>query len=174
MVHRNDSLRAACTDFERDLVLYYFDDCAGTERSRIEAHLEGCTPCRRFLEDVQKLLPLTVKPDDPPQAFWESYSRELRGKLAAVEPKRPWWKVVLSFFRPWPVPAVATALILVVALALTLAKHPWQQTKNLSTGNQAFLEILPMAENLEFFKNMELLDAMDLIEAVPSPENGTA
>jgi hypothetical protein len=36
------------------------------------------------------------------------------------------------------------------------------------------MEILPVAENLEFFKTMEVLDAMDFLENMGSPANGSA
>jgi hypothetical protein len=159
MVDKNESLRAACKDFERDLVLYYFDDCAGTKQSRIEMHLESCAPCRRFLEDLQKILPLTVKLDNPPQAFWEDYFKELRAKLAAVEPKRPWW-VAFSFLRPWPVPAVATALVLILTITFTLIKD-WRGSSQLRPADETLLEVLPIVQNLDFFETMELLNSLE-------------
>ena len=36
------------------------------------------------------------------------------------------------------------------------------------------MEILPAAENLEFFKTMEVLDAMDFLEDMGSPVKGSA
>ena len=36
------------------------------------------------------------------------------------------------------------------------------------------MEILPAAENLEFFKTMDVLDAMDLLEDMGSPAKGSA
>lgn len=173
MVHGKDSIRAACKEFEQDLILYYYGECAGTERSRVETHLEGCASCRHFLEDLGKLLPLTIKPDEPPQAFWESYSRELRRKLQGTEQKGPWWSGVFSHLRPWPVPALATALILILALSLTFTKRMWRPQDSLPE-EEAVLEVLPMAENLELLRAMELLDSMDLLEALGGPGNGSA
>lgn len=84
MVGRKDSGGVVCKDFEQDLVLYYYGECDGAERNRVEAHLGGCTSCRLFLDDLRTLLSLSVNPDEPPQSFWESYIREMRAKLAAV------------------------------------------------------------------------------------------
>lgn len=165
MDHRKDLPRLACKDFEQDLVLYYYGECVGTERNRLGTHLEGCAACRHFLEELRTLLPLTAKPDQPPQAFWESYSREMHRKLAAVGPTAPWWKDFFSFLRPWPVPALATALVLVLALTFTLTKGLWRSEKRLA-DEEAVLEVLPMAENLEFFKTMDLIESMDLLEAL--------
>lgn len=173
MTHHENSPRGACKDFEQDLVLYYYGECGGTERSRVETHLKDCAPCRHFLEDLHTLLPLTVKPDYPPQPFWESYSREVQRKLRAAEEKASWWRGLFSFFRPWPVPALATALVLVLALTLTFTKDMWRSQEP-PPEELALLEVLPVAEDLEFFKAMEFLDAMDLLEAVGGPKNGSA
>ncbi len=170
MVHYDNSLRADCRDFEQDLVLYYYGECAETERLRVKMHLESCASCRHFLEDLGTLLPLTAKPDEPPQAFWESYSREMRMKLRAAEEKVSWWKALPSFFRLWPVPALATALVLVLALTLTFTKDMWR-SQDLSP-EEALLEVLPIAEKLDFFKTMEFLETMDLLEALEGTGSG--
>ncbi|MGH7775523.1 MAG: zf-HC2 domain-containing protein [Candidatus Binatia bacterium] len=173
MVYRDDASRRVCKDLEQGLVLYYYGECVEAERRSIETHLEGCASCRYFLESLRTLLPLTVKPDDPPQAFWESYSREMHRKLEAVEERVAWWRDLFSLARPWPVPALATASVLVLALTLTFTKGLWHR-QDFPPEGEAILEILPMAENLEFFKTMELLDAMGLIEAVAGPGNSSA
>lgn len=173
MDHRKELPLVACKDFEQDLVLYYYGECVETERNRVETHIDGCAPCRHFLKELRTLLPLTAKPDKPPQAFWEGYSREMRRKLAAVGPKGPWWRGFFSFLRPWPVPALAAALVLVLALTFTFTKGMWRSEEQLSE-EEAVLEILPMAENLEFFKTMDLIESMELIEALEGtgPGNG--
>ena len=164
MVHREDSLRGACQEFEQDLVLYYYREYEGEERKKVEKHLEACVSCQQFLEDLRQLLPLTIKPDAPPQVFWESYSKEMERKLTSVEPKGRWWKELAWLFRPWPVPALATALVLILALTLTFGKRVWR-AQDLPFEEEGIMEILPMAENIEFFKAMDLLDSLDLLEA---------
>lgn len=173
MDQRNEPLRGACEEFEQDLVLYYYGECAGDGRQKIEKHLEGCSSCRQFLADLRGLLPLTIKTDEPPQLFWESYSKEMKSRLATVGQKSRWWEGIASLFRPWPVPALATALALILALTLTFGKRMWR-TQDLPPEEEAVMEILPMAENLEFFKAMDLLDSLDLLEAGTGPGNGAA
>lgn len=163
MVHRDDSLRTACKNFEQDLVLYYYGECVGAEQNRIESHLEDCSSCRHFLDDLRKLLPLTAKPDEPPQAFWESYTREIRKKLTAAEERASWGSALFTFFRPWPVPALATALVLVLALTLTLTKGRWYP-------NGGVPEEEAILEDLEFFKAMDFLESIDLLEAIEGKE----
>lgn len=166
MNQRNESLRGACKEFEQDLVLYYYGECAGDGQKKIEKHLEGCPSCGQFLADLRGLLPLTIKTDEPPQLFWESYSKEMKSKLATVRKSR-WWEGIASLLRPWPVPALATALVLILALTLTFGKRMWR-AQDLPPEEEAVLEILPMAENPEFFKAMDLLDSLDLLEAAPA------
>jgi len=36
------------------------------------------------------------------------------------------------------------------------------------------LEVLPVTENLDFFNNLEVLDALELLEQMGEPDNGAA
>lgn len=173
MAQNENRVQGDCKNFEQDLVLYYYGECDRKDRSRVETHLEGCASCRRFLEDLRLLLPLTSKPDEPGKAFWDSYSKEIHGKLAEVREKPSWWSDFLALFTPWPVPLLATALIMAVALTLTFSKGMWR-SQGAPPEELALLEILPVAENLEFFEAMEFLDTMDLLEAVEGSKNGSA
>lgn len=166
MAKTSDSLRGACTDFEQDLVLYYYQDCTGTEQRRVESHLESCASCRRFLEELRSLLPGTVKTDDPSPAFWQSYSREMRAKLAEEEEKSSWWRAISSLFRP--VPVMATALILALALTVTFTKGwlPSRQTPQ----DPELVKMTSVADNLDFLKSLDFLDSMDLLDAVEGKE----
>ena len=84
MAQDNDLIRRACKEFEQDLVLYYYRERGREESKELENHLEGCGSCQQFLADLRRLLPLTVKPDEPPQPFWENYSKEMQERLAAI------------------------------------------------------------------------------------------
>ena len=58
-------------------------------------------------------------------------------------------------------------------MTLTLGKGFWG-SKEVPQDDEAFMEIMPAAENLEFFKTMEVLDAMDLLEDMGGPAKGSA
>ena len=163
----------ACKDFEQDLVLYYYEECADEEQGKIETHLKDCSNCSGFLADLRKLLPLTVKADEPPEPFWQDYTRELRRKITAVEEKNPWWRIFFPILRPWPVPAMATAVALILAVALTFTVVRWRP-QHLPSEEGELLEIIAMGQSLEFLKTMDLLDSMDLLEAMGGPGNGSA
>ena len=174
MIHRGNLLQRSCKDFAQDLVLYYYGECVETERRTVETHLKGCPSCRGFLEDMRKLLPLTVKPDEPPEGFWQSYSREMREKLAQIGTPSPWWERALSSFRSWPVAALASGLVVALALTFTLTKGRWhlQQAPH---EEEALREVLPIAENLDFYNSLDFLEVMDLLEAIDAKgANGKA
>jgi hypothetical protein len=64
-------------------------------------------------------------------------------------------------------------VVAILALTLTLGKGFWG-SKEVPQDDEAFMEILPAAENLEFFKTMEVLDAMDFLEDMGTPVKGSA
>jgi hypothetical protein len=173
MAQHNKATAIACKPFEEDLVLYYYGELGGNEREAVEGHLTGCQPCRLYLKELESILPLTVKPDEPPQAFWDDYSREMRRKLAEASERKSWWQSLALFLQPWAIPASATAIVAVLALTFTLGKGFWS-SKEVPQEDEAVVEILPMAENLEFFETMEVLDAMDLLENMAGPAKGSA
>jgi hypothetical protein len=171
---QDDKMAAvACTQWEEDLVLHYYGELAGNERAAVDDHVRGCEPCRFYLKELESILPLTVKPDEPPQTFWDDYSREMRRKLTQVSDKKSWWQNLASFFQPWAIPVSATAAVAILALTLTLGKGFWS-SKEVPQDDEVFMEILPAAENLEFFKTMEVLDAMDFLEDMGSAGKGSA
>jgi predicted anti-sigma-YlaC factor YlaD len=173
MAQNENRIKDNCKNFEHDLVIYYYGECDIKDRSRVETHLEGCASCRRFLEELRLLLPLTTKLDEPDEAFWNAYSREIHKKLVEVKNKPSWRNALMNLLHPWPVPALATALILILAFTLTFTKGMWR-SQGTPPEEMTLLEILPVAEDLEFFKAMEFLDALDLLEDVGGQKNGSA
>ncbi len=173
MARNENMVQGDCKNFEQDLVLYYYGECDRKDHLRVETHLEVCDSCRRFLEELRQLLPLTSKLDEPDEAFWDAYSREIHGKLTEVREKPSWWNGLLTFIHLRRVPAFATALVLVVALTLTFTNGMWR-SQGTPPEEMTLLEILPVAEKLEFFETMEILDALDLLEDVGGTNNGSA
>ena len=173
MTHHDKRAAMACTQWEEDLVLHYYGELRGSEHAAVEDHVRGCQPCRLYLKELESILPLTVKPDEPPQAFWDDYSREMRRRLTESQERKSWWQSLASFFQPWAIPISATAAVAILALTLTVGKGFWG-SKEAPQDDEAFMEILPAAENLEFFKTMEVLDAMDFLEDMGSPAKGSA
>ena len=71
-----------CKEFEQDLVLYHYRELSEGARDNIASHTGGCKNCAAYLEELATLLPRTIEVDEPPKEFWQSYSREMRHKLA--------------------------------------------------------------------------------------------
>ena len=116
MAQHDKTAAVACTQWEEDLVLHYYGELDGGERAAVDDHVRGCEPCRFYLKELESILPLTVKPDEPPQAFWDDYSREMRRKLTQVSDRKSWWQSLASFFQPWAIPVSATAAVAILAL----------------------------------------------------------
>jgi predicted anti-sigma-YlaC factor YlaD len=156
-------LQIACSDFEEDLVLHYYGDGSEAERNRVEVHLQKCAACRAFLEDLGKLLPQMAKPKELPQAFWDSYYRETLEKLAALEERKSWWRDLFAPMRVWMLPAFGTAAVAVLAVALVFTKGHWSFSVQ-QPGESIPQEILVDTNQLEFFKSMDMLEALSKLE----------
>jgi len=165
---------ARCLELEQDLVLYHYGDLAGAERRRVETHIKDCAVCARSLADFAHLLPKTLLADEPPAEFWNDYNRELRHKLAQLGEHEPWWRKVFLTFKPWAMPALATSAIVSLALTFTLGKGLWQTPETAPPVDEAILEVLPMAENLDFFRNLEVLDALEFLESTSEQSQSAA
>jgi len=161
-----------CTKLEADLVLLHYGDLDGDERQRLQTHVTGCTGCSDYLNELTTLLPLTVKTDAPPQEFWMNYNRELRHKIDAAVENKSWWQSFAAIFKPGYLPAFATAAVLVLALTFTLGGGFWSG-KN-GTNEDELSEALPVAENLEFFRTMDVLDELDLLEMMGNQTSDAA
>jgi putative zinc finger protein len=173
MIRRGKEFLRTCQDFEQDLVLFYYGELSEPERSKVDTHVQDCQSCALYLKELGALLPTTVKADEPLPVFWDNYSREMRGKLDEISRVKTWWKRLAAWFQPWPVPAFAMTVVLVLALSLTFGKTLWRD-KEEPTDEEVLVEMLPMAENLEFFTTMEVLDAMDFLESLGNNPQGSA
>lgn len=160
--------RKACKEFEEDLVLYYYGEWEGEERDRVENHLRICKRCEGFLQELSQILAQSPESDEPPQAFWEQYSREMHEKLAVLEEEIPWWKRLFALHSPWMYGAVATAFGLILSLVLAFGGGKWLQKH--SSEEPIPQEIQAVSGELEFLESMDLIEVLDLLEAV-EPKN---
>lgn len=166
-----DMLETACKEFEADLVLYYYGDGVETERSRVEDHLQGCGHCNRFLEDLHKLLPQISQPREFSPAFWADYYDEVVEKLNARQEKKLWWRAFITPMRVWLVPAFGTAVVAILAFALVLGKGSWQANPERPV-EKIPQEIMADVNQLEFFKSMDMLESLRLIESLDRTKTG--
>jgi hypothetical protein len=167
MGEKEDLSRQTCARFEEDLILYHYQELSDAARHGMETHLEGCAACRLSLEELRSLLPKTIVADDPPAAFWQSYSNDIHERLSVPGNTTGWREVLLSLFRSWPVPVAATAAVFALAITLTLTRGQWWPRE---TPPPELGEMLSVADNLEFFKSMDFFDSIDLLEAMEGQE----
>jgi len=170
MAEPKKALSTPCAALEENLVLYHYGDLEGAERPALQKHLQNCPGCSGYLQDLGTLLPLTVKTDLPPPSFWNDFNRELRHKLDGAAEKKSWRRTLAAFFQPRLVPVFAAAAVVALALTFTIGKGIWP-TADLAENDAAMMEELPVAENLEFFKSMDLLDNLDLLESMGNQGN---
>lgn len=154
-----------CAELEADLVLLHYGDLDDGARAELQSHSAQCAGCSAYLTELATLLPMAVATDAPPQEFWLDYNRELRHKIdaAAVEGKS-WWRGLTAFFKPGYLPAFATAAVVVLALTITFGNGLWSGKH--SAHDDELSEALPVAENLDFFSAMDVLDDLDLLEVM--------
>lgn len=171
-MEKENKIVKACESMEPDLILYYYRELEGTEQRQVEDHIAVCEPCRTYVQEMTTFLPLAAKSDEPPQIFWDNYNREMRQKLAELKETKSWWRRLASLLQPWPVPAIAMATVAGLALTFTLGKG-LRQNQDVTPADQDIIEVMPLAENLDFFKNMDVLDDLDLLDDAGSSDSGT-
>lgn len=166
-------LESACRDFEADLVLYYYGDGLETELTRVKEHLHGCLRCRRFLDDLHKILPQISEPKEFSPSFWSGYYAEMMGKINDYQEKRFWWRDFLTGKRLWMVPAFGTAAAAILALVLVLGKSGWHVTAD-HPAEKIPKEVTSDVNQLEFFKSMDMLESLRFLESLdrtkPNPK----
>jgi hypothetical protein len=169
MAQQKQPTVGACKSREEDLVLFHYGDLGGAERDILEKHVAECAGCAGYLKELAVLLPLTAKSDEPAPEFWTNYNRELRHKLDDAMERKHGWRRLIAMLQPRPLPALATATVVVLALGFTLGRGVWTTKDNAQDDELA--EALPVAENLEFFSAMDVLDDLDLLDFMGSQGN---
>jgi hypothetical protein len=164
---------SACSAHEENLVLFHYGDLAGDERSAIATHIAGCIGCAAYLSELSVLLPLTEKNDEPPQQFWMDYNRELRHKIDAASETPAWWRNLALVFRPRMIAAMGATAVVVLALTFTLGRNFWSAKDNPRDDDEA-AEMLPVAENLDFYSAMDVLDDLDVLELMGNQSGNPA
>lgn len=159
----------ACAELEADLVLLHYGDGDGAERARLESHAAACAGCAAYLKELAALMPLAVKTDEPPQEFWMNYNRELRHKIDDAREQRSWRQRITAYLQPGYLTAFAGAAVVVLALTFTLGLGP----KN-GVREDEISDLLPVAENLEFFRAMDVLDDIELLEFMSNQSSNAA
>jgi hypothetical protein len=156
--------KAGCREFEEDLVLFHYGELDESASENIISHLKSCTACRESFDEMKLLMPMTIIRDEPPETFWSEYSRELRQKIDAVAEKPSWWEQLVSWIRPLPLPALAACAVVLLALTFTVGKKYWDIPD--APGDDDVIAIMSTSQDLDLIENLELLDALDVLEVM--------
>ena len=175
MENRLGPLEGACKSYEEDLVLYYYAETGAGERAALEQHLAHCLRCRKFVDDLGRVLPQMAPKPELPQVFWDNYFRETVAKLDEQAVRQNWWRRWVTPMNGWLVPAVGTVAVAVFAIALNFAKGDFKSSADTASVNIP-AEVLVDSNQLEFFKSMEILESLSTLEEqdVAKPERKTS
>ena len=163
MENRLGPLEGACKSYEEDLVLYYYAETGAGERAALEQHLAHCLRCRKFVDDLGRVLPQMAPKPELPQVFWDNYFRETVAKLDEQSAQQHGWRRWLQPMNGWLVPAFGTVAIAVFAIALMLPKGNFTSMGDTASVNIP-AEVLVDSNQLEFFKSMEILESLSTLE----------
>lgn len=163
MENRVGPLEGACKSIEEDLVLYYYAETGASELAVVEQHLAQCLRCRKFVDDLARVLPQMAPKPELPQAFWDSYFRETVAKLDEQSARQNWWQRWLQPVNGWLLPAFGTVAIAVFAIALNFAKGDFDSTTEPAPVSIP-AAVLVDSNQLEFFKSMEILESLSTLE----------
>ena len=163
METRGSTSLTSCKDFEADLVLLHYGELDGLARRTVEEHLEKCLDCRAAVEQMAKLMPLTIERDDPPTAFWIDYSREVRQKVDKMLERRSCRMALGSWLNPIPIAALSACAVALLALMFTFGKDYWSPAR--APDDEV---IVSSPQDLDLLQHLEILDALDVIEDMNS------
>jgi len=158
-------LETMCKELEEDLVLYYYGEIADGEKRRLERHLGHCVGCGRFIKDLHRLLPQMALPEELPQSFWDDYYRETVAKLRHEPEQKFHWRNFFAPMRMWMIPAFGTAVIAALAFGVILSKGNLSSLYN-PPQEKIPREIVTDTEQLEFFRSLDMLEALSGLEGL--------
>jgi hypothetical protein len=109
-----------CTETRTRLIAFHDGELPGDERTRVEAHLDGCAACRALLADLSRIDGSAGVPDPGPE-YWDRFNARVMARVAReadgpdvapLRPKRGWVRQQMRYF----IPAVAAAALVVVVV----------------------------------------------------------
>ena len=155
----------AFADREEALLLDVHGELSPGDRPAWERHLEACSACHgerqrlvQVLKAAREAMPAPAILPEETKALQQSLTRSWMGDRS-----RPWWHGSFLGLPLRPLPALATACLVLVAIGWFALQ--WIQTRSLTrTVPEAQEQI--MVSDLEVLENLDLLEEMDDIEKV--------
>jgi HEAT repeat protein/putative zinc finger protein len=93
---------APCSEFERRLTLYVWQELEPADRAAIEQHIAACSPCAAALARERTLFEQlgSLDSEQPSDLLVAQCRRSLSLSLDRAEASARWWKTVKAAFRP--------------------------------------------------------------------------
>jgi len=145
-----------CEVIREKLIEYYYRELPSDTGKVVSQHLEQCQSCIEYYNGLSGMLnTLKLKEPEMPERVWSDLRRRVFSRIDRAQSKR------IFIFRP--VPAFATALLLMVILFGGIRYFDSKQTQNFIAQNYGLLQNLELYENLELFEYLEDIELLEQI-----------
>ena len=114
----------------KSLSAYLDNELSESKKQKIQSHLKGCQICQSHLAEWEKtkVIQKGFQLIQPDEAIWYSISRQMKEK--PVRPLRFWEDDWVTRYIPNPIPAIATAALVIL---LVIGLQPYFQTTDTSS-----------------------------------------
>jgi anti-sigma factor RsiW len=157
-----------CEEISKEFITYLDRRASSAERRMIEEHLAGCAACQTRAEEFRKLW--SVLDEVPAVEPSLGFDARIRQRIAA-EPQRSWFAWFV------PPPRLALSAVLLVVLAILVAKIPFRNPGVPGTPAAVQQEDFNAIKDLGVLEDYDVvtkLDALSELPPVSTPEtNGT-
>jgi len=118
-----------CEEIKKLLPDYSVGALIKKERELIKQHVDNCLECARelrYLDETASLLD-SIPQEKPPDFLWEGIRREITHQENQNKTVSSIWQGIMGWFWGKRIPALATGLAVLMAVAL-LYLAPWKST----------------------------------------------
>jgi len=157
----------------RKLIAWLASNALDARQTRqLQAHLETCEGCRRYLAEISNVTEMLVATESNPDVqASESFHRKLAGKLRAAKPDSL-GEILAAYFHGtlsnWRMSLPAIAVLVVIGVTVAIWRQPPEVTPPPQTGTQtasvsgADNDLAPTIANYQRVANQSLdkLDAL--------------
>lgn len=144
-----------------------------TLREKHQAHMAGCSACRRAVAEAEHVMVALAMPVEAPsvafdRALWARLDAEDAAEQRSWRARlRAWWSTPA---RAWGLGLAGVALAsLVAVLAVPSLRDPSGPSSEVIQALAA-VDDVDLAENLELLEDMELVEELDAIEDLDAIE----
>jgi hypothetical protein len=156
----------ACEHLKENLTLYVHGALDPDTGQEVKDHLELCTGCRHEWQRLSSMLEKLKEISDKPELSTtevKSLVADITRKLN-IKQKQPWWRQYPDFKSSRLIPAVATACILIITVAIIGYVNLNETNRIAPVSLNQNEELMLSDKDLEILDNLELLREMDAIQ----------